>query len=190
MAANNKNAVYFGKPKAGGAIYWAEAGTAVPTSASATLNSKFVCLGYCTEDGLVETEERDTDETVAWGGDVVARPQTKYSKQYQFTPMQTDIDVLKYRFGADNVTEGSNGAITVSHNSSPLPHGVMVAEIAIGDDMILRKVIPDAQVIEFEDVSYVDGEPIGYGATVAAYDASGNGVYAIDYYAKTTASGS
>ena len=186
MSTNDVSKVAVGKPKAGGAIYWAAAGTTAPTDATTSLSASFSCLGYCSEEGLVETEERETEEVKAWGGDVVLRPQTKYSKQYKFTPIQTDSDVLKFRFGDDNVTTGSNGAITVSHSSEELPHGVLVAEIAIGDNKVLRKVVPDAQIIEFEDTSYVDGEPISYGATVAAFDKSGNGIYVKDYYAQVS----
>lgn len=184
MARNDTSKVFVGKPKAAGAIFWAAKGTAVPTDASTALPSAFACLGYCSEDGLVETEERETEEVKAWGGDIVDRPQTSYSKQYAFTPIQTDADVLKYRFGAGNVdVDAESGTIHLTHKSSPLPHGVLVAELALGDSMILRKVVPDAQIIEFEDTSYVDGEPIGYGATLAAFDYDGEGSYVEDYYA-------
>lgn len=184
MAKNDTTKVFVGKPKAAGAMYWAAKGTTPPTDASTPLgNDVFACLGYCSEDGLVETEERETEEVKAWGGDIVLRPQTSYSKQYAFTPIQSDADVLRFRFGAGNVEVAQDGGITVTHNSGPLPHGVLVAELALGDSMILRKVIPDAQIIEFEDTSYVDGEPIGYGATVAAFDYTGEGDYAKDYYA-------
>ena len=45
----NASNVTTGKPKKGGAIFRAPAGTTLPTDATTALNEKFVCLGYCGE---------------------------------------------------------------------------------------------------------------------------------------------
>ena len=44
-----------GKPKVGGAVFRAVAGTAAPTDATTALAAAFKDLGYCSEDGLVNT---------------------------------------------------------------------------------------------------------------------------------------
>ena len=53
-----------------------------------------------------------------------------------------------------------------------------VYEVALTGNRVKRIVVPNAQITEVGDVTYVDGEPIGYEVTVSAYpDASGNTAY-------------
>lgn len=171
MAKNNVKNVSAGKPKAGGAIFRAPIGTALPTDATTALAETYVCLGYCSEDGLVETEERETEEVKAWGGDTVLRPQTGYSKQYGFTPIETNKEVLETRYGLANV-EGDEKKITVHHNADELDHFVWVFEILLSNNRVSRKVIEDGQVTEVGEISYVDGEPIGYEMTMSVFPGS------------------
>ena len=59
---NDKGNITIGLPKAGGAIYFAPAGTTLPTDASTSLSAAYVNLGYVTEDGVTlnTAEESDT----------------------------------------------------------------------------------------------------------------------------------
>ena len=50
-----------------------------------------------------------------------------------------------------------------------------VFEILLTGDRVKRIVVPNAKITEVGDVSYVDGEPIGYEVTLSAFpDADGN----------------
>ena len=60
-----------GKPKVGGAVFRAVAGTAAPTDATTALAAAFKDLGYCSEDGLVNTNTPSSTKIKAWGGDEV-----------------------------------------------------------------------------------------------------------------------
>ena len=52
--ADVKN-VTAGKPKVGGAIFRAPLGTTLPTDATTNLDAAFKALGYCSDDGLTNT---------------------------------------------------------------------------------------------------------------------------------------
>ena len=60
-----------GKPKVGGALFRAPAGTALPTDAVTALAEAYKCLGYVSEDGVTNSTSIDSDEVKAWGGDIV-----------------------------------------------------------------------------------------------------------------------
>ena len=82
---SNTSNVTFGKPKVGGAVYVAPAGTVLPTDAITALDNAFQSLGYISDDGMVNTNSPETDDIKAWGGDVVAVLQTEKSDEFQFT---------------------------------------------------------------------------------------------------------
>ena len=73
-----------------GAVYFAPAGTAVPTSVSGVLNAAFVDVGYIGEDGVSESISADTNDIKAWqNGDVVRRVQTSHDYTVSFTMLRT-----------------------------------------------------------------------------------------------------
>ena len=180
--ANNSANVSAAKPKAGGAIWWAPAGTAVPTDATAALNSAFQSVGYVSEDGLKENETRTVDKHKAWGGDTVAMSQTEYAKSYNFTMIETNGTTLKVRYGADNVTEAGGVVTKVLHNAKELPEGVWVVEMVVAG-RIMRKVMPKCKVSETGEIAYKDGELVEYPVTIELLpDEDGN--YETDYFAE------
>lgn len=180
--ANNSANVSAAKPKAGGAIFWAPAGTAVPTDATAALNTAFQSVGYVSEDGLTETETRTVDKHKAWGGDTVATSQTEYAKSYSFTMIETNGTTMKIRYGADNVTEASGAVTKILHNAKELPEGVWVVEMVIAG-RIMRKVMPKGKISETGEIAYKDGELVEYPVTIELLpDEDGN--YETDYFAE------
>jgi hypothetical protein len=175
--SNNAENVSLGKPKIGGAIYVAPAGTPVPTDALATLNPAFKCLGYASEDGLVNSIDAETTDIQAWGGDKVLTTRSSYSETFGFTLIESkNVDVLKTVYGDNSVTgDDLDTGIEVDHNSADLPTKAFVFEIIMSGDVLKRIVVPRAKVSEVGEVTYSDEDAIGYETTISAFpNASGS----------------
>lgn len=179
---NDATKVSVGKPKIGGAFFRAEAGTAVPTSALTPLSDDFKNLGYISDDGVTNTQERSTEEIKAWGGDIVLNPQTEKKDSWKVTFIETlNLDVLKTVYGKDNVEGSLDTEIVVKSNALELDYAAWVLDTILTGSILHRVCIPNGKVTEIGDIVYKDNEPIGFEATIVAYpDANGNSHY--DYY--------
>lgn len=184
--ANDTQNVVAGKPLATGGVLAGPLGTALPTDVTTATDAALVALGYVSEDGLTETVERSTDKIRAWGGDTVKVVQTEYGVTYSCTLIEaTKAEVLALVYGDDNVTtvaaSPTAGELsTVVLNSDTLPHKTFVFEIKDGDARI-RIVVPDGQVTEIGEVTYADGDAVGYEITIEAFRDESIGGQAIKY---------
>ena len=174
----NSTLVVAGKPKVGGAIWSAPLGTALPTDATTALNAAFKDLGYVSDDGLTNELTTDTEEIKAWGGDTVLTAQTGTSDTFTYKLIESlNIEVLKEVYGASNVTGTLATGIKISVNSKEKIDHVIVVETAVRDKF-KRIVLPTAKIKEMAEITYVDGDPVGYEVTVQALpDSSGNTHY-------------
>ena len=167
--ANTQANVGTGKPAITGAIYRAPLGTTLPTSATASLNAAFKCLGYVSEDGLTNSNTASTEQIKAWGGDIVAQPQTEKPDTFAATFIEAlNEDVLKTVYGDDNVEGAIATGLTVHANSKELPVSCYVCDTIIGS-YIKRIVIARGQVTEVGDIEYKDDSVIGYPLTMTAF---------------------
>ena len=174
----NSTLVVAGKPKAGGAIWSAPLGTTLPADAETELDVAFKSLGYVSDDGLTNEMTTDTEEIKAWGGDTVLTAQTGTSDTFTYKLIESlNIEVLKEVYGASNVTGTLATGIKISVNSKEKIEHVIVIETVVRDKF-KRIVLPIAKIKEMAEITYVDGEPIGYEVTVQALpDSSGNTHY-------------
>lgn len=162
-----------GKPMVGGAVHFAPAGTSLPTSATATLDNAFVDLGYISEDGVTNSNEREVEEIKAWGGDVVLSPQTGKTDTFTLTFIESmNVEVLKRVFGDDNVSGTLETGISIKVNSKELTAGVWVIDMILTEDYIRRIVIPNGKITEVGEVSYTDSDVTGYESTITAFPGS------------------
>lgn len=158
-----------GKPKTGGAIYRAPLGTTLPTDATTALADAFSCLGYISEDGLVNSNSPQSGEIKAWGGDTVCAYVSDKTDTFKFTLIEaTSIDVLKTVYGDNNVSGTLSTGITVKANSSPQEASCWVVELVLMNGNLKRIVIPKASVSEVGDIAYTDEAAVGYETTITA----------------------
>lgn len=163
-----------------GAVYTGAPGTTLPTTATMALDSAFKDVGYISEDGVTETPEVDTQEIKAWQGGVVVRRVVSSSEyQYKFTMIETKKTSLElYHKGSTVVTDGATGW-KLDVKGAAVDRRRFVIDVLDGADVI-RIVIPDGEVTDRGEVTYVNEEEIGYEVTITAYPDS-NGVVATKY---------
>lgn len=165
-----------GKPNVSGAVYVAPLGTTLPTDATTALDTtKFVCLGYVSEDGLTNNNEMDVSEIKAWGGMIVYRSLSGLNDNFALTLIESEsVDVLKAVYGDSNVSVDGSGNVSIDVKADDPQERVWVFELALRNSRAKRIVITDGAITSRDAIVYNDSDAIGYGITVSAYpDANG-----------------
>lgn len=184
----NVNNVSVGKPKVGGAVHAAPAGTTAPVNAVAALSDDFKDLGYISDEGVKNNGERSTNKIKAWGGDVVASVQTEKNDNFTMTFIECmNENVMKLAYGSGNVSGDLNSGLTVLANSEELEEWVIVVDMILKGGIAKRLVIPRGKIDSISEITYEDEELIGYQCEITALpDSAGNTHY--EYFKSTGSS--
>lgn len=181
MALGNTANVLAGIPDSSGGLWVADKvvdSADYPEATTELATAGFKAVGFISEDGVTESQERDVEKVKAWGGDTIRVLQNEHTKTFAFTFAEMgNVDVLKLVYGDENVTQGADGAIDILHNSKTLPHKSFVIEVLDGNKKI-RKFIPDGQIIETGELQLVHSGIMAMEVTIEAFpDSAGNKVY-------------
>ena len=174
------------KPPVGGAIYWAVAGTALPTNASTALAAAYKGLGYVADDGLVPNRDTNVDKAKAWGGDTIANLLTDESSSFAFTLLEIFAqEVNNFIYQTGNVTftaavVGTGSKVSIQDKGGKPLVAIFVFDMVYGGKK-MRIVIPVADSVVTGERPFVDSDVSGYEVSVEALKDS-SGVRAYRYY--------
>lgn len=167
---NNAALVGVGAPDVDGAIWIADKGATVPQDLRGELGDAFKSFGYVSDDGVTLSEDSDSNEVTAWGGDTVRVIKTSYKETAEFTPIEVNETVLEQLYGSDNVTTSSLTAtegqkackvIVSKHTAVTLPDKTLVIKTCPADNMMVVYVARAAQLTERGDASLNGSDPMG-----------------------------
>lgn len=184
MPNPNSSNVLVAKPLVTGGVLVAPKGTALPTDVSTALNAAFLAVGYVTDDGLTKTDSIDSDTVRAWGGVIIATPQTGKTATFQFT-LAEHFAAIGHQlvFGDSAVTTTAATAnagtrLKIAADAYSVPPRRSYAFEMVAGTARDRIIVPDAQVTDLGDVSYADGDITARELTLTAFaDNAGNYYY-------------
>lgn len=177
-AGNRAANVLVGKPLVTGGLLVGPLGTTLPTSTATALDAAITAVGYVSEDGVTQTIDAGTQDIVAWGGDTVRTIQSDHKVSFQFKLLETNELSLRTYYGDANVTKNATtNEIAARLKAGDLPHKSWIIEVRDGERDV-RVVIPDGQVTDRGDLTYVHNDAVMYDLTLTAYpDSSGVKAY-------------
>ena len=193
MAVDSKK-IIIGAPDQAttGAVAYADVGTALPTTAIASLDpSKWADTGYVSEDGVTLTPNYNTNDIKDWSKGAVRTLLNEFTGEVKFAFIQTDYDSLVAIFGEDSVSKTAADAnhgeqISVKMGARMAPAKAWCFSMKDGDNRA-RIVLPNAQPVVDGDLTFVANEPIKWAVSLKCNaDENGDNIIIMTDDGKTT----
>ena len=185
----NVNDVRIGAPeqRTTGAIKHAPVGTTLPVLtdiavSGVTLDPAFVGDEYVSEDGLTLSPSMSTTNIKDWSGTVVRKLLEEFDGALNWSMISTNENTLKIAFGDDYVTSAAasltHGAQVRAALGAHLPDPQSWVFLMKDGDARVVIVVPNGQITEVGDVTFVSNNAIGWQVTLSTYpDSDGNSIY-------------
>lgn len=159
-----------------GVLWWAPAGTSLPTDATSDLDPAFKAVGILNEDGVTYSEDNDTTDVTDMDGNVALSVNSSHTETIQFVMLETNEESLKLRFGKDNV-KADEAKKSLQYSTVP-PTGekvsLVIDTLLVGNEMQKRTVIESASLTDTGDRQEHAGDAIQYDVTFSIYKNKNN----------------
>lgn len=157
-----------------GSVAIAPESEADPGDATSALLTPWLSVGYISEDGVVETNNLESDDVKAWqNAEIVRKVITTQETQYGFTMIETNSDALGLFYGK------VVAAAATEHVIGGTLTGRFALCLTVVDGLqVIRRWLPSVQVVERGEVTFGSTDALGYEVTCTAYpisDVDGNG---------------
>lgn len=175
--AENKNLrpeyISTGKPLATGAIFFGPAnaeGTAtLPADATTALPTGYKCVGHIAQNSVSTSNNLNTTSHLVWGGTEVLNTVDSFSKNFNFSCVETNETVMASVWGSANVKGDRETGMTVDYG----PEGfdevhVWVIMVVHQNGAVERIVIPKGKISGLDNTNYQDSDLVSYPLTIAA----------------------
>lgn len=164
MAQNSANA-FIART---GAIYvGVQADVTAPTAHDSALDPDLTDLGYLSSDGLAEKFEVNSESVTAFqNGDTIDSSITEATMTFEATLIEANNADAVAQFYADTVVT-ADGSVLVSPGASAGRVAVVIDMVS--STKVIRFWIPEAEFTKNGDVTYQNGQPVGYPVKITCY---------------------
>ena len=164
--------VKLGLGNAPGMFYHAAAGTALPTSPSATPSAAWEEVGDVTDAGITLSLSKSVTNLKNWANVIKRVILTDHSETIKSPIMNTTMEALKTVVGSDNVTATTSSTahrvVTVGLSDGELPpEEAFLWVMKDGNDMMMLG-CSYGQVSAVDDISFAPGAAINWTPTITA----------------------
>ncbi len=175
-----------GQPAEGGCCWtdFSESPT-LPTDATTAMAAPWESLGDLSENGYTEGKSVTSNKLKGWRGSIVLTAISEEDRTFKVEFIEVNRpSVAKMRYGAGNVTAGTDGSVSkISDKVGVMQKVPLVFDELESNGFLRRTVVKSAVVDSFDDVPHQKGALVVYGMTFTALD-TGDGEPVVIYRAK------
>jgi hypothetical protein len=154
-----------------GRVYVAPTTAEAPTDSTTVLAADYVDLGYVSADGVNFETSRSSSQIRSWQDAALIREVvTEATVTYSFMLLETTEAVIEAYFGNAIV----DGKVSLNPNSTGGKKSFVI-DVIDGDKQI-RHFVPSGEILSIEAQSITNGDALGYGISITAYQSEGRSV--------------